>query len=150
MMTPSKWLRPNRNTNTKATQCQEELTSGDSGDNDPKSECSSLKLPPSGVVFKASPSRRQVKAVIFERGSDGEPTVTVLMTREKDDADSSNSNSNGSSISSGRNSCFEAATDQRVLRKSFVGQRRGGRSASVTFSVKAAGHDVGNNDAISV
>ena len=72
------------------------------------------------------------------------------MTREKDDADSSNSNSNGSSISSGRNSCFEAATDQRVLRKSLVGQRRGGRSASVTFSVKAAGDDVGNNDAISV
>ncbi len=34
-----------------------------------------------GVVFKASPSRRQVKAVIFERGEDGEPTVTVVMTR---------------------------------------------------------------------
>lgn len=36
-----------------------------------------------GVVFKASPSRRQVKAVIFERGEDGEPTVTVIMTRDE-------------------------------------------------------------------
>ena len=32
--------------------------------------------------FKASPSRRQVKAVIFEQRDDGEPTVTVIMTRK--------------------------------------------------------------------
>ena len=69
---------------SKNIQSKEYITSGDS-----LSECQagpSIGLPSkpscSGAVFKASPSRRQVKAVIFERGGDGEPTVTVIMTRE--------------------------------------------------------------------
>ena len=77
---------PNAEFCSRSTQSQsrDDITSGDS-----MSECQAgstlgtLSKPScSGVVFKASPSRRQVKAVIFERGDDGEPTVTVIMTRE--------------------------------------------------------------------
>ena len=134
----SRWLHPNQDLNSKATQCNEDLTSSDSHNEDLLSvtDGATLKQPCSGVVFKASPSRRQVKAVIFERREDGEPTVTVIMTRENGDGSSS---SDGS-----KDSCCEAA--DQVVRKTFVSKRSKGRSASVTFSVQQVEEDGGHKN----
>ena len=79
-----------------------------------------------GVVFKASPSRRQVKAVIFERGEDGEPTVTVIMTRDE-------TNSAASSGSSGAQAGPETET--------FVSSTRNDQ----TFKIRSVQDDAGSN-----
>ena len=73
---------PKRDSNSRTTQCPEDLNSYCDSFHELRSTFGEGQFC-GGLVFKASPSRRQVKAVIFERGPDGEPTVTVVMTRDE-------------------------------------------------------------------